>query len=327
MAPIDPRTAAFLEDFLAAPGRDPALLDRFLLYGPDGPRTGAKPRLKLAFHDFWPDFDPSTSFFAAVLAGRFDVALVEDDSDLAIVSVFGDRRRGARSRRTLFFTGENVRPPLDAFDMAVSFDRIEDARHFRLPLYVLYAYHHAQDKATPWYCQPLLPPAAPTREEFAARKFCAFLYKNPNAERRNVFFHALDSRRRVDSVGWHLNNTGTVVRMGNLPKLRVFARYRFAFAFENASHPGYVTEKIFDCLQAGVVPLYWGAPDIGRDVAAGSFIDVSRFASDEEACEHILTVDDDYDLWRQHRVTPPFQGVEAFHFDAFRLVEWIEARL
>ncbi|WP_448207829.1 glycosyltransferase family 10 domain-containing protein [Azospirillum sp. sgz302134] len=324
---IDRRTSAFLADFLASPSRDPVHLDRFLLYGPQGFKVGGKPRLTVAFHDFWPDFDAADNFFIDILSARFDVTVVEDGSDLAILSVFGDRHRSARTRRSLFFTGENIRPPLDAVDMAVSFDRIDDPRHFRLPLYVVHAYAHMREGATDHFCHPVLPPAPPTREAFANRKFCAFLYKNPNGERRNAFFHALSARRGVDSVGWHLNNTGSVVKMGWLPKIRVFSRYRFAFAFENSSHPGYLTEKILDVFQAGAVPLYWGDPDVRRDVAAGSFIDLSRFASDEEACEHILALDGDYDAWCGYRGTAPFLGTEDFHFDAYRLTEWIESRL
>ncbi len=35
-----------------------------------------------------------------------------------------------------------------------------------------------------------------------------------------------------------------------------YNRYLFYFAFENTIEPGYVTEKVFDALNAGVVPVY-----------------------------------------------------------------------
>lgn len=39
--------------------------------------------------------------------------------------------------------------------------------------------------------------------------------------------------------------------------------YKFCFAYENVKDiPGYITEKIFDCFQAGTVPIYWGASNI-----------------------------------------------------------------
>jgi hypothetical protein len=42
------------------------------------------------------------------------------------------------------------------------------------------------------------------------------------------------------------------------------ATYMFSIAHENASYPGYFTEKILDCFATGTVPIYWGDPDIGK---------------------------------------------------------------
>ncbi|MES2964625.1 MAG: glycosyltransferase family 10 [Bdellovibrionota bacterium] len=54
--------------------------------------------------------------------------------------------------------------------------------------------------------------------------------------------------------------------------------YRFAICFENARDiPGYVTEKIFDCLMAGCVPVYWGSPDIASRIPDDCFIDFRKF--------------------------------------------------
>eukprot|EP01041_Mallomonas_annulata_P009440 gene9441-19612_t len=41
-------------------------------------------------------------------------------------------------------------------------------------------------------------------------------------------------------------------------KRRIIAKYMFHMAFENAIEPGYVTEKVFDSLLAGTVPVYLG---------------------------------------------------------------------
>jgi len=46
-------------------------------------------------------------------------------------------------------------------------------------------------------------------------------------------------------------------------KRELLANFRFNFCLENACEiDGYITEKIFDSMLAGVVPIYWGAPDI-----------------------------------------------------------------
>lgn len=48
--------------------------------------------------------------------------------------------------------------------------------------------------------------------------------------------------------------------------------YRFALVFENQLQPGYVTEKLLDCFEAGTVPIYWGAPDVLSDVPKDSIL-------------------------------------------------------
>jgi hypothetical protein len=65
-------------------------------------------------------------------------------------------------------------------------------------------------------------------------------------------------------------------------KNRLISQYKYAICFENMSYPGYVTEKILDCLVAGVIPIYLGAPDIKDFIDKNAFIDFRDFANLEE---------------------------------------------
>lgn len=81
---------------------------------------------------------------------------------------------------------------------------------------------------------------------------------------------------------WQRELSTTISKMNPLPcadKLATIANYKFALCFENIEFSGYVTEKVIDCLVAGVVPIYWGAPDIGDFIPDGCFIDARRFKS------------------------------------------------
>jgi hypothetical protein len=61
-------------------------------------------------------------------------------------------------------------------------------------------------------------------------------------------------------------------------KFEVLAKSRFCICFENAKDiPGYVTEKLFDSLFAGCVPVYWGEPNIQNIVPNACFIDFRQF--------------------------------------------------
>jgi len=70
-------------------------------------------------------------------------------------------------------------------------------------------------------------------------------------------------------------------------KFKVLQNYEFCLCFENMAMDGYVTEKIFDCLYAGVVPLYMGAPNILDDVPKEVFIDCRNFSSWTEMWRYI----------------------------------------
>lgn len=71
-------------------------------------------------------------------------------------------------------------------------------------------------------------------------------------------------------------------------KYQVLSQYVFALCFENMAMKGYITEKIFDCLYSGTIPLYLGAKDISDLIPENAFIDCRKFASWKEMHEKIM---------------------------------------
>ena len=84
-------------------------------------------------------------------------------------------------------------------------------------------------------------------------------------------------------------------------KWDVLPQYRFSLCYENIrDEPGWVTEKIFDCMRAGCVPIYWGAPNIVNYVDADAFIDRRRFNSDSELEAFLLNITEkEYERFRE----------------------------
>jgi hypothetical protein len=62
-------------------------------------------------------------------------------------------------------------------------------------------------------------------------------------------------------------------------KYEILSKYRFSLCFENMVMKGYVTEKIFDCIYAGTIPLYLGASDIEALVPIDVYVDCRQFKS------------------------------------------------
>jgi hypothetical protein len=73
-------------------------------------------------------------------------------------------------------------------------------------------------------------------------------------------------------------------------KYEVLSQYRFSLCFENMAMTGYVTEKIFDCLYAGCVPLYLGAKNIEELIPRDTYIDCRQFSSWEALNSYVMTM-------------------------------------
>ena len=72
-------------------------------------------------------------------------------------------------------------------------------------------------------------------------------------------------------------------------KVAVMSRYKFALCFENnASQPGYVSEKITDCFCARCVPIYYGAPGVADLIPQDCWIDARQFKNFREMQNFIL---------------------------------------
>ncbi len=77
--------------------------------------------------------------------------------------------------------------------------------------------------------------------------------------------------------------------------------YRFSICYENVSGlDSYITEKIFDCFNAGCVPVYWGAANIFDYVPRECFVDRRQFADHESLYEFLTSMSEaDYITYQQ----------------------------
>ncbi|CAM3655677.1 glycosyltransferase family 10 domain-containing protein [Polynucleobacter brandtiae] len=74
-------------------------------------------------------------------------------------------------------------------------------------------------------------------------------------------------------------------------KRSVLAKTRFCICFENARDiRGYLTEKIFDSLLAGCIPIYWGEPNIDEYIPQACYIDFRKFQSYEALYQYLTNM-------------------------------------
>lgn len=76
-------------------------------------------------------------------------------------------------------------------------------------------------------------------------------------------------------------------------KLELLSRFKYCHCFENVTDiEGYITEKIFDCLKAKCIPIYWGATDITKYVPKECFIDFRDFGSYAKLLTYLDSIDE-----------------------------------
>lgn len=73
-------------------------------------------------------------------------------------------------------------------------------------------------------------------------------------------------------------------------KRKTMEQYKFAICYENATIPGYISEKIFDCFFAGCVPVYLGAPNVTDYIPKTTFIDRRNFSGYPELFQYLQNI-------------------------------------
>lgn len=93
----------------------------------------------------------------------------------------------------------------------------------------------------------------------------------------------------VDSFGKCLKNKKLPVDRGAVTKIEMLSQYKFNLAFENSIAYDYVSEKLYDPMMAGSVPVYRGAPNVDAFAPADhSFIDASQFPDPRDLASYLL---------------------------------------
>lgn len=277
--------------------------------------------ISVNFFGFGQNFDPKNNWLLSILKKRYTVHITDDPSYIFIGSIDSPKYHHLTSKRiSIFIPGEAIFPDFNIYDYAIGFDNFHiNDRYFRY-LFLADSMQRGKEVLAP------LP--------IDKRKFCNFIYANPDAHPdRDIFFHKLSSYKNIDSLGLHLKNTTESIepRGGNWYQGSIDAKskYKFSIAFENALHPGYTSEKIFSSFQANTVPIYWGNPDISREVNPDSFINCHDFNCFDEVIEHIKKIDGNNelylqilnspkgDLYSKHFYQTQRQKLESFLFHIF----------
>jgi GR25 family glycosyltransferase involved in LPS biosynthesis len=265
--------------------------------------------LLIAFTDMWFEFNPKYNFFTCLLEDEIkkqglnlEVRVVEEKPNLVIFGPFGDGHRKHDGVPKIFFSGENnlhIEGP--EIVLSVGHSPEVTAKTLRIPLWILEVNWFNSDPAQIRNPKPI-PYEVCTKPQvnFLSKKseFGSYIVSNPKNEHRNAALGEISKYKRVDSAGAYMNNMGMKLEGGlgggggEMVKHEFLQKYKFNICFENASEPGYITEKYFHAKAAGCIPIYWGDSNLGRDFNPAGGINTHGKSWDQVRAE-IQAIDTD----------------------------------
>lgn len=191
------------------------------------------------------------------------------DLKVALYSVFGPRwmLNFDRADLRLFVERENLHKPhfegylhryLDneKFGLSLGFDEIEHPQYMRFPF---------------WLMWTVFPPTVCYEEikEFVRRvnhlrpkpetsEFCAYVCSHDDLNRRQIY-EEFNGIAPLSCPGKLFHNDDRLKTDFGDDKIGFLSRFKFNLTPENSDYPGYVTEKLFEAISAGTVPIYNGS--------------------------------------------------------------------
>lgn len=261
----------------------------------------------------------------------FDMPLQYDKADIPEEFEISTDRRLLQEASAVVFHIPSLFSSLDKisrfvpsiYSMALSLERLRKKRnqiwvawfmecevnipHFRKSSFLnsfdlIMSHHLDADIVTPYFYYELNDLLRrPVLEKVDGKNVCAFISSPFHQSGRLDYLKALMNYLDIHSYGKVLRNKIIEKDTGRQTKLDILSNYKFTIAFENAIAKDYVTEKFYDPLIAGSIPIYLGATNIG-DFAPGDqcYINVNDWDSPESLAQYIMSVSDDCDLYESY---------------------------
>ena len=81
---------------------------------------------------------------------------------------------------------------------------------------------------------------------------------------------------------------------------KIMSQYMFTLVIGQSQSPDFVQDMVWDALQAGSIPIYFGAPNIKEHVPPQSIIKGAEFPSQEALAKYLEEIMADQSKWRQY---------------------------
>ncbi len=168
----------------------------------------------------------------------------------------------------LFYTIENVHVPYSRFQecedlflddkslsLSLGFDYLEHDKYLRFPYWLM---AHFKPTVTYQEVQQWCDDVNNFSLQDVREKSCAFICRYDYFGDRTYLANMVNKVLPLNFPSLFMHNDDDLQQKFKDNKHEYLKQFKFNLCPENSSNEGYVTEKIFDAIAAGCVPIYWG---------------------------------------------------------------------
>lgn len=210
-------------------------------------------------------------------------------------------------------------------DLALGFEFNKDPKYYRFPLWVYHNEFISPDASLEDIRTLLEQINDPSTRRGAGRsRFIGQISSHDNGGMRGRLIGLLSPIGQIDCAGQYRHNTDELLEVYEDNKFKFLANYRFNLCPENSLGEGYITEKVFDSIRSGCIPIYWGAylePGILNPRAILRFEE----GKEQEFYDRVKELWEDEEAYEQFILEPSF--VEGAAERIWEILEGLRERL
>ncbi len=195
--------------------------------------------------------------------------LDKSNKRVAVFSIFGNKTmiRFNRADIKILIARENVHRDnwrdydnlcndLQCLNLRLGFDYKDEPGYMRFPLWIMWTFppNVTYQQIKEW-CDQV---NNPKNMSYKERRFCSFLCSHADFGREEIY-EQVSTIDKVDCDGKLFHNSDDLKTKYSDDKVAYLRQYRFNLTPENSDAEGYVTEKLFEAISAGCIPIYSGS--------------------------------------------------------------------
>lgn len=234
-------------------------------------------KIKIAYLNFWKEEDNKRWFTVYIKKniGEIEIVNYKDNPDILLCSCMGDINEVKKTecKLKIFYTGENLDrfPPYnnlellkETFNILLLFNKTNiEENIIRLPHWLLhYKYYNTIEKDNILsYIEECYKINIKKNKEFLG----SLVARTDLNNLRAYLYNILSKYGKILCPSSLLNNCENI-GSGSQNKIEFISKGLVNICPENSLNEGYHTEKIFQALQGGTIPIYWGVDYPEKDL-------------------------------------------------------------